>query len=246
MQIIDKSSPMPYYEQVAELLRQEIKAYPLQAEVYQLPSENEIAERHGITRATVRHALSVLEREGWIYREKGKGSFAAVRRVEHEVNALVSTTEDMQRRGWNLLTKVISVKEIPASPHVARALEIPVNAPIYELCRLRLVNDESLSLQTTFISAELCPHLEKNDLTQSLYYLYENRYGLRLWTGREILRARCVNIMEAELLEVPENTAVMAMERISYAATGVAVEYVEAIWRGDRYDFKVTLSRPHG
>lgn len=244
--MIDKSSPMPYYEQVAELLRQEIRAYSTPTQVYQLPSENELAERHSITRATVRHALSVLEREGWIYREKGKGSFAAVRRVEHEVNALVSTTEDMQRRGWDLLTRVISVKEILAPPHVARALEIPVHAPVYELCRLRLVNDDTLSLQTTFISVQLCPHLDQNDLTQSLYYLYENRYGLRLWTGQEILRARCVTTLEAELLEVPENTAVMAMERISYAATGVAVEFVKAIWRGDRYDFKVTLSRPRG
>lgn len=246
MQVIDKSSPMPYYEQVAELLRQEIRANRTPAEVYQLPSENEIAERHGITRATVRHALSVLEREGWIYREKGRGSFAAVRRVEHEVNALVSTTEDMQRRGWTLLTKVISIKELPAPAHVAHALEIPASAPVYEVCRLRLVDDESLSLQTTFISVQLCPHLDQNDLAQSLYYLYENRYGLRLWTGQETLRARCVTTLEAELLEVPENTAVMAMERISYAATGVAVEYVEAVWRGDRYDFKVTLSRPRG
>ncbi len=244
--MIDKSSPIPYYEQLAELLRQDIKNRPAQAEVYQLPSENEVAERYGITRGTVRHALSVLEREGWIYREKGKGSFAAVRRVEHAVSELVSTTEDMQRRGWTLVTRVVSLKQLPAPPHVARALEIPANTAVYELCRLRLVAEESLSLQTTFVSTELCPRLEDNDLTQSLYRLYENRYGLRLWTGQEILRARGVTTMEAELLEVPEHTAVMAMERVSYAASGVAVEYVEAIWRGDRYDFKVTLSRPRG
>ena len=176
----------------------------------------------------MRHALSVLEREGWVYREKGKGSFAAVRRVEHEVSDLVSTTEDMQRRGWTLLTKVISVKQVSATRHIAQALEIPPGAPVYELCRLRLVDDEALSLQTTFVPADLCPHLEQNDLTQSLYYLYENRYGLRLWTGRETLRARCVTIIEAELMAVPENTAVMAMERIIYAANGVAVEYLEA------------------
>ncbi len=246
MQVIDKSSPMPYYEQLAELLRQEIRAYPTPTAVTQLPSENEIAERHGITRATVRHALSVLEREGWIYREKGKGSFAAVRRVEHEVSDLVSTTADMQRRGWALQTRVISIKEISAPRHVAQALEISINAPVYELCRLRLVDDEPLSLQTTFAPAALCPNLVQNDLTQSLYYLYENRYNLRLWTGRETLRARCVTTVEAELMAVPENTAVMAMERTIYAANGVAVEYLEAVWRGDRYDFKVTLSRPRG
>ena len=45
------------------------------------------------------------------------------------------------------------------------------------------------------------------------------------------------------MLEVPKCTPVMHMERVTYAATGEAVEYLEAVWRGDRYDFTVSLSR---
>ena len=95
MRPIDKSSSTPYYLQLAEILRQEIGERPSPQEIHQLPSENELAAFQGITRATVRRALDVLERDGWIYREKGKGSFAAVRRVEHELTQLVSTTEVM-------------------------------------------------------------------------------------------------------------------------------------------------------
>ncbi len=243
MRLIDKASPVPYYQQLADLLRHEISLYQHEPGVHQLPSENELAEQHGISRATVRHALDVLERDGWIYREKGKGSFAAVRRVEQEATQLVSTTEDMHQRGWSLVTKVIALAQLPAPPHVAYALEIECGAPVYELCRLRIVNHEPLSLQTAYLPQKLCPNLEENDLSLSLFRLLETRYGLRLWTARSVLRARLVTAYEAHLLEVHDKTPVLYVERTTYAATGTPVEYLEAAWRGDRYDMRVTLTR---
>ncbi len=246
MQVIDKNSPTPYYLQLAEILRREIDERKSQHEIYQLPSENELSAWQGITRTTVRRALDVLEREGLIYREKGRGSFAVVRRVEHELTRLVSTTEDMRQRGWSLVTKLISLEKIAAPPPIARTLELPEGAACYKLCRLRIVDGEPISLQTPYLPAALCPGLEENDLTGSLYRLLETRYGLRLWTGRETLRARCALPQEQKLLEVPRCTAVMFMERVTYAVTGQPVEYLEAVWRGDRYDFTVTLMRPQG
>ena len=242
MQPIDKTSSIPYYLQLSEILQGEIGERQSPREVYQLPSENELAAQHGITRATVRRALDVLERDGWIYRAKGKGSFAAVRRVEHELTQLVSTTEDMRRRGWALTTRLISQEKIPAPPRVAHALELPDGAPCYKLCRLRIFDGEPISIQIPYLPAALCPNLEENDLTRSLYRLLETRYGLRLWTGHETLRARCALPHEEKLLEV-KCAPVMYMERVTYAVTGQAVEYLEAVWRGDCYDFKVSLSR---
>ena len=243
MQPIDKTSSIPYYLQLSEILQQEIGKRQSPREIYQLPSENELAAQQGITRATVRRALDVLERDGLIYREKGRGSFAAVRRVEHELTRLVSTTEDMSKRGWALTTRLISVEKAPAPRRVAAALELPTAALCYKLCRLRIVDGEPISIQVPYLPVTLCPDLEQNDLTRSLYRLLETRYGLRLWTGHETLRARCALPQEEKLLEVPASTPVMYMERVTYAVTGQAVEYLEAVWRGDRYDFKVSLSR---
>jgi GntR family transcriptional regulator len=244
MQPIDKNASTPYYLQLAELLRDEISRHHGPGVLYQLPSENELAALQGITRATVRRALDVLERDGWIYRHKGKGSFAAVRRVEQELTQLVSTTEDMRERGWPLSTRLVSVKQVPATSKIASVLELPIGSPCYELRRLRLVDGSPISLQTPYLPVALCPDLEQNDLTSSLYRLLETRYGLRLWTGRETLRARCALPQEEDLLELDSCAAVMYMERITYAASGEPVEYLEAVWRGDRYDFKVSLSRP--
>jgi GntR family transcriptional regulator len=242
--VVDKSSPVPYYRQLAELLLEEIRENQPEDGLYQLPSENDLAALHGLTRATVRHALDVLEREGWIYREKGKGSFAVVRRVEQEVTQLVSTTEAMRQRGWSMVTRVLSLEKIGAPAHVAKELEVAPGISVYELCRLRIVDDSPLSVQTAYLPETLCPRLEENDLSGSLYRLLEGRYGLRLWTGHETLRARCSAPREARLLQVRKGAPVMYAERTTYASTGEAAEYLEAVWRGDRYDFKVTLQRP--
>ena len=242
--VVDKNSTVPYYQQLADILRTEIRENQPEDGLYQLPSENDLATLHGLTRATVRHALDVLEREGWIYREKGKGTFAVVRRVEQELTQLVSTTEAMRQRGWSMLTQVLSLDKIDAPTHVARELEVTPEASVYELCRLRIVDDAPLSIQTAYLPSALCPRLEENDLSGSLYRLLEGRYGLRLWTGHETLRARCSTPHEAKLLQIRKGAPVMYAERTTYASTGEPVEYLEAVWRGDRYDFKVTLQRP--
>jgi GntR family transcriptional regulator len=138
----------------------------------------------------------------------------------------------------------VSIEKAPAPAYIAHALEVMENAPLYKLCRLRVIDEGPLALQSAYISAALCPGLEEHDLTNSLYQLLETRYGLRLWTGREILRAQPPTPREAELLQISKESPVMYIERITYAVTGVPVEYLESVWRGDRYDFKVTLSRP--
>lgn len=242
--VIDKSSSVPYYDQLAELLRDEIRENKPDCGVYQLPSENELCRLQGLTRATVRRALDVLEREGWVYREKGKGTFAATRRVEHDVSHLVSTTEAMERRGWSMTTKVLGVRRTRAPTHVSHELELALGAGAYELRRLRIVEGSPLSVQTSYLPQRLCPDLEENDLSISLYRLLEGRYGLRLWTGRETLRACGATAEEARLLQIREGSPVMCCERTTYSSIGTAVEYLEAVWRGDRYDFKVTLTRP--
>jgi GntR family transcriptional regulator len=244
MPLINKSSAIPYYQQLANLLRSELSAnQPGSRGTYLLPSENELADQHGITRATVRHALDVLEREGRIYRVKGKGSFAATRRVEPELRRLLSTTELMEQRGWSLVTRLISLSQMPAPAHVAIALELDPEEYIYELQRLRIVEGTPLSLQTACLPVRLCPRLEDNDPSDSLYRLLETRYNLLLWTGQETLRARSATPSEARLLQVSPGTPVMYSQRLSYASTGIPVEYLEAVWRGDRYDIQVTLAR---
>ena len=127
---------------------------------------------------------------------------------------------------------------------MAGALELGRRTTSTSCAAVRIVEGAPLSVQTACLPVYLCPRLDENDLTSSLYRLLETRYGLRLWAASEVLRARGATQDEAKLLEVRKGTPVMFAVRVTYASTGKAVEYLEAAWRGDRYDFKVTLARP--
>ncbi|GKX65672.1 GntR family transcriptional regulator [Inconstantimicrobium mannanitabidum] len=85
----------------------------------QLPSENEIASKFNVSRHTVRQALNYLVQDGWIYKERGKGSFYSNKKQSvTRKNVAVLTTyisdyifpkiisgieEELRRRGYNLL-----------------------------------------------------------------------------------------------------------------------------------------------
>jgi GntR family transcriptional regulator len=242
-QSINKRSPIPYYLQLADTLRVEIEQNGAPGG-HALPSENELLKKYNVSRATVRSALSALEREGVIYRQRGKGSFVAVRRIESDVTALVSTSEDMQRRGWDLTTQVLKLERIVPPPQVAHALELKRNSRVYELTRVRLVDGKPLSLQIAYLPVRLYPNLETHDLSQSLYYLSENLYHLQYATGREVLRARAAMRQEAAILKLRAGAPVLYCERTTYSRDGAAMEFLRAVWRGDRYDFTVNLARP--
>ncbi len=243
MPAINKQSRIPYYFQLAEVLRQQIKDAAADGSMVALPSENELAETYRISRATVRHALDLLEREELIYKAKGKGTFVARTRAKYELTSLVPTTEDILRRGWKPGTQVLSLQRFNPPPAIAAALEIAEGDEVYEIHRLRTADDEPICLQWSYIPARLCPGLHEQDLSVSLTQLLEDRYGIRLWTARATLRARLTQPSEAKLLQIPRNSPVIYIEQNTFSPEGHVVEFLKTVWRSDRYDFVVSLSR---
>lgn len=243
---INKQSHIPYYYQLAEALRQQIKDAAANNSTVALPSENELAEKHRISRATVRHALDLLEREGLIYKARGKGTFVAPARARYELTSLVPTTEDIMRRGWKPGTQVISLERLNPPASIATELELSKKDEVFEIHRLRTADREPICLQWSYIPARLCPDLLEQDLSTSLTQILEERYGIRLWTARSTLRARLAQREEAKLLQIPKSSPVIYIEQHTFSNEGLVVEFLKTVWRSDRYDFVVNLSRSPG
>jgi GntR family transcriptional regulator len=243
-QRINRELPIPYYFQIAEILRGMIAdagGVPGPDVEVALPSENELCSFHDVTRATVRHALELLEREGLIYRKKGKGSFLR-RRVQLDLARLCSTTRDMQARGWVPGTRLLSVRALVPSPHIQHQLQSEAGTPVWEINRLRLADGEPISLQWSYLSCQRVPELDRHDLTGSLYETLSSAYGIELRNADQVIRTRLATIEEAPLLGVPEGAPVFVIDRTSYDQAGKAVEHLHALWRGDRYDLQIRLT----
>jgi GntR family transcriptional regulator len=241
---IDFSSPIPYYLQLIETLKERLDQGAWNPGD-QLPSEPDLCRFYGVSRTVVRQALLGLEQEGLILRRKGKGTFAAEAKIAASlVQKLTGFHQDMQERGHRVQTQVLHCAVEPASARVAHSLHLPAGRLVYNIERLRFVDGEAILLVTTYLPQALCPRLGEFDLSQfSLYNILEKEFGLVLDHGSRTIEAVAANKREAQLLDVPEGAPMMMLDSVTCLADGTPVEVYHAIHRGDRSRFEVELVR---
>ncbi len=241
---INKDSPLPYYHQIAQELRgamEDLRGAGEDDGEVALPSEPALAEIFEVTRGTVRHALEILEREGLVVREKGRGTFMKRRRVELDLTELGSITEHMTQHGWEPSYRLLGVEEIYPLPRAREALDIGEGETVWAIHRLRLANGEPVSVEESYIPRMTAPDLGSQDLGGSLYDLLQTRYGLKLGAAEQTIRTRQADSEEAVLLTINEGEPVFSITGTIKDADDTPVEYARSVWRGDRYDLQVRL-----
>jgi GntR family transcriptional regulator len=243
MKTINKQSHIPYYYQLADILRATIHESASGNSTEFLPSENELVQKYQISRATVRQALSALTREGLVHKVKGKGTYIAKHRVRYPLTQLISTTEEMKRRGWQPGAEVFSAQELETHSPITESLGIKAEEKVYELCRLRLGNGEPVGIQWAYLPARICPGLLELDLTTSLTKTMEEHFGVVFWSAHEFLRARLPTKFEVKKLQIPRSLPVIYMERITFSPEDKPVEFLQSVWRSDEYEYESSLTR---
>lgn len=243
---IDFSSYIPYYVQLIHLIKGQITNGNWRPGD-QIPGEPELCDQYHISRTVVRQALRELEIEGLIIRRKGRGTFVAQPKLNESLaQKLTGFYEDMVAQGHTPITVTLNHSIVPASEKVARWLEIPPGAQIFDIQRLRSIDDAPFQLVTSCIPCDLCPQLEHVDLTnRSLYSFLENDCGLVIARGRRFIEAVAANDTEARLLDIERGAPLVMLDSISFLDTGRPIEYFHAVHRGDRARFEVELVRMH-
>jgi len=241
-QVLDRRSPVPLYYQLKEIFRSWITSGKFAAGE-RFPSEGELQKQFKVSRMTVRRALSELASEGFLVRERGRGSFVVQRRLQEQLRRLTSFTEDMQFRGLSTTSKILDFCVVH-DKEVARKMEIPEEEELVQLRRLRLVEGEAIAIQNAFIRHRFCPGIaERGLLDGSLYKTLEEGYGLRVGWAFQTVEAKPADDYEADLLKLELGQPVLLLERLTYLVDGEPIEYVRSTYRGDRYRFIVELSR---
>lgn len=238
---ISHQSKSPLYQQLYQLLRGKIRDGRWNPDEL-LPSEAELMEQYQVSRATVRQALDELASDGLIYRKQGLGTFVSPPTVEQGLVRIVSFTEDMQHRGFWPSTRLVSAELVPANAALARELQIEVDEPLARIERLRLADNEPMSVEVSFLVHRYCPGILAQDYTtQSLRLMLEDRYGIHIASARQTIRAIPANDTLAELLTVGQGAPLLYIERLSLSEFSVPVEYLRLYHRGDRYTLHAEL-----
>lgn len=237
-----RSSPVPLYYQLKEIFRSWIISGRFNSGE-RFPSESELEKTFQVSRMTIRRALAELVYEGFLIRERGRGSFVVRPRMQSPLRKLTSFTEDMQLRGLRVDNKFVDFRVI-RDAEVARKMEIPEEEELVQIRRVRLVEGEPVALQNAYVRHAFCPGIAERGLIEgSLYKTLENGYGLKLGRALQTVEAKPADEYEAGLLEIGVGQPVLILERLTYLASGEPVEYVRSSFRGDRYRFVIELVR---
>lgn len=141
----------------------------------QIPDEKTVCQNFGCSRMTVKKAYDMLVMEGLIYRKQGQGSFvlsSKINRPEVEIQEreLVGFTKATNGEGTS---KVLRFQLMFATEKIAKALNIHVNDPVYDICRVRLLNDRPYVIEQTYMSPAVIPGLTLDILNHSIYSYIE-------------------------------------------------------------------------
>ncbi len=240
--VLQRDHPVPLYQQLEAALRAQIESGRY-AQHQRLPSERELVEEFGVSRMTVRQALVALTQEGLIYGRVGKGTFISDPKIDQQILTLTGFTEDMQQRGEHPSSRVLKAVSLAATKEVAGALQLEPKARVLNLVRLRLAGGIPLAVESAFLPEHLCPDLLSHDFAhESLYDVLQNQYGWKLVRAQQTIQARLAAGEELKLLGLHPPAPVLALERITFVAEDLPIEFVRSQYRGDRYKFTGMLT----
>ena len=242
---LDRDSALPLYYQLKQWLVQRIASGAL-SPGDQIPTEQVLCEQFGLSRGTVRSALSELMAEGRLYLVRGRGTYVAQPTTQRwSLGTFVSISDALRQRGRSFECRVLDLLPVAAPPAAATALGLEPSNPVVYLKRLWMVEGEPLILGISYFPEKVAGGLYGVDLTnRSLYQALEKVCGLRVRRVDRALGVRLAEDSECALLNLTSPSAVHFLEDLAYTELEgpletKPVEYTQMIIRGDKGRFEI-------
>ncbi len=239
---LDRNRPLPMYYQLKEIIREKVTRGEWKPGKL-IPSERELSKQYGISRMTVRQALTELTQEGVLRRKQGVGSFVAELKIEQQLTGLTGFTEDMRKRGLQAKARVLRLEAIQPPADVVTALQISPQQPVVLLERLRMVGQEPMALEASHLHfPQVTELLEEDFESRSLYELLAEKYNIVPTKAKQSIEAALPNRREQRLLGLPGGSPVLRNRRTTFDQNGRPFEYTKSAYRGDSYVFYAELT----
>jgi len=242
--IIDPGNIIPKYYQLANILRQKIEDGAWQ-QYESIPSERLLEEQYNLSRPTIRQAIELLVRQGYLYRVHGKGTFVSPPKLQKGILELTSFSEDMRNRGLKPGQVFLDFGMVDPPAKVMRQLELSENQQVLRIKRIRTGNGEPIGIQDSYLALESGQEITQDEveIRGSIYGILQEKFGVYPAEADETLEVTLASTEEAQLLKIPEGSPLLLNERTLWSQNRKAVEFVKILYRGDRYKYTVRLTR---
>ena len=233
----------PLYDQLVDILTEKIEREYRPGDL--MPSERELSERYGLSRTTVRLALSELERLGLVVRQHGRGTFVADRSTQAtNLMQSYSFTEHMRSLGRVPETTILEFSEIDADKNLAEHMGTRLGDKLFKLKRLRSADGVPMMVEVSYLPVRKFLTLKRRLLdSMPLYDVVEKVYHEKIRVAEEEFFASVARPSDAHLLDIAENAPVLDLVRTTYNMSNEIIEYTLSVARADQFKYKVLHQR---
>jgi GntR family transcriptional regulator len=241
---INPNDVVPKYYQLASIIRRKIEGgdWPPRNPI---PSERQLEIQYNVSRTTIRQAIDYLERQGFIYREHGRGTFVSPQKLQKGAQELTSFSEDLLRRGIKPGQNIENIEFLIPPPNILQRLELPPGSKVLCVQRIRLGDDIPIGIQTSYLALAENQAISREELEQtgSLYRILQEKFNVLPTEADETLEVTLATPEEAALLQIKPGAPLLLNERLMYNQNRHPIEFVKILYRGDRYRYLIRLTR---
>ncbi|MFT7371427.1 MAG: GntR family phosphonate transport system transcriptional regulator [Oleiphilaceae bacterium] len=223
---------VPIYRQIRDVLVNEIAALYKPGD--NLPSENDLAERFGVNRHTLRRAVDELVSDGLVERYRGKGVFILEPTINYAIGKKTRFTETLGSQGHETASRVLRKLLIPARSAVAAQLQITEGEPVLFIETLREVAGKPFCIISHFIPRAICPAILDSYEYGSLHNFIKLHCNIDLRRSESLISAVLTDADDASLLNMPKQAPILRVKSINLNINSdKPVEYSVTRFRGD-------------
>lgn len=231
----------PRYEEIAAYLRGLIsEAQPGD----RLPSDTELAGHFSVSRMTARHAVSVVESEGLLSREQGRGTFVSPPPVPRLLGSPLSFTTSMRSRGLSASSRILEQVQAKPTDEDVEALGLEGNQLVNVVTRLRLADGVPMAIERAVLAPDVSAVLDGIE-GKSLHELFAEHGRIPTW-ARSRVSARLANANERRLLEISARGVILNENRIIYDQDDNPLEHTDTWYAAERYTFNTVMTAEGG
>jgi GntR family transcriptional regulator len=226
------SAGVPIYHQIAQVLRRRIEAGEW-GQGNHLATEQALCREFGVSRTTVRHALSQLKREGLLSSQRGVGT----RRVGEPVRTkYVSSLSDPLHANLASSPRIESIEMVPARAAIAAFLGINEGDSVLKLIRVHFLDSEPLSVVESYLPASMQSAIDQFPY-RSLHDIMWNDFDLKVAKSVHTIAVSRAETHVANLLHIGLGDPVMHVRASTYLQDGRAIRWTDNFFREDRYQY---------
>jgi len=210
-----------------------------------LPTGDQLCRTFGTSRITVQQALSLLEKDGLIRREQGRGTFYVGEPTPVAEARLSGIMESVMKYREGAYAKVVGKRVVAASPRLAARLQEPLESPLVSIERVGIMDDQPIVYVTAFLPERIGVRLldDDDELNQrkAIVSILQDKYGVQITSVHQTIAATLADPVFADYLGIEIGEPVLEVERTYFGVDGHPVNFSTAFYRTDRYRFEIAM-----